>query len=252
MKSLIVGNGQIGSALFEIFSKFHETHVRDFEAVTLEDVEVLHIAYPWSDKFVEITRAYIDEYKPKLTMIHSTVKIGTTRKLGEHVVYTPERGRFPNLAKEMIVYKKFIGGDDMDDLVLASRYFLACKWPVQIVSDPDTTETLKLVSNAHMGLEIAWRQELDRWEIDAKAYAMWEDSYFHGYIYTGQMEIVRPRMDPGPIGGHCILPSVDIMAETFKSSLILEFIKYSNEQAQRKKDSFAVAGNGHAEVSLIR
>ncbi len=251
MKSLIVGNGQIGSALFEIFSKHHETHVRDFEAITLEGIEVLHVCYPYTDKFVEQTQAYIAEYTPKLTMIHSTVAIGTTEKCGEHVVNTPERGRFPQLAKEMKVFKKFIGGHNMDDLVLASRYFMACEWKVQIVDDPKITEMLKLVSNAHMGLEIAWRQELARWDIDEEAYDLWEDSYFHGYVRLGQTEIVRPRMKPGPIGGHCIIPSTEILSQTFDSK-VLEFIKQSNEQAKRQKDNFSIHTNGRPEIPSIR
>jgi len=252
MKSLIIGNGEIGSALFEIFHKVHETHVRGFEAVTLEGIEILHIAYPWTEKFVDNTTEYIAEYKPKLTMIHSTVPVGTTEQLGDHVVNTPERGRFPNLAKEMVGYKKFIGGFDMDDLVLASQYFLACKWPVQIIDDPKITETLKLVSNAHMGLEIAWRQELERWGIDKDAYEAWEDSYFHGYIYFGQMNLVRSRMKPDPIGGHCILHSVDLLAQHQPKSILLEFIKFSNEQTKRKRETEVVHRNGSTPLSIIR
>lgn len=233
MKSLIIGNGQIGSALFEIFSKVHETHVRDFEAVDLDGVEILHIAYPYSKAFVETTKDYIDQYKPGLTMIHSTVKIGTTEQCGPHVVHTPERGRFPHLAKEMKVYRKFIGGFDVDDLDLAEQYFKMCKWETQLIDDPEITETLKLVSNAHMGLEIAWRQELERWGIDRESLQLWESSYFQGYMYLGQHHLVRPQMRPDPIGGHCILPSIDILLQTFDSPC-LEFVRESDGKTKRQ------------------
>ena len=243
MKSLIIGNGQIGSALFEIFSKVHETSIRDIEPLHLEGVEALHIAYPFSDEFVTQTLAYIDEYKPRLTMIHSSVPIGTTEKCGDHVLHTPERGRFPNLSRQMVYFKKFIGGFDQYDLKLAYDYFEACSWNVYVLFDPKITESLKLISNAHMGLEIAWRQEVERMGIDKLAYENWEDSYFDGYVYFGEMNLIRPRMKSQPIGGHCILPCVEMLSQSFDSPL-LKSIGESNVLAQRKVAQESIGGNG--------
>lgn len=238
MKSLIIGAGQIGSALNEIFSDTFDCHMRDIAPLKLEGVEVLHIAYPYSDKFVGDTKAYIEQYKPRLTMIHSTVAIGTTEECGDHVVHTPERGRFPNLAKEMISYKKFIGGFDMDDCALAAQYLRACKWDSQIVDDPKITEALKLISNAHMGLEIAWRQELEHWLVDREVYQLWEDSYFSGYVRFGQMNLIRPRMRPDPIGGHCIVPSVEILKKSMKIPFLDQILE-TNERTKREKETQA-------------
>jgi hypothetical protein len=243
MKSLIIGNGQIGSALFEIFSKVHETHVRDFEASNLDGIEILHICYPYSDKFIESTKNYIDQYRPRLTIIHSSVAIGTTDKCGDHVVHAPERGRFPKLAKQMSYFKKFIGGSNQEDCNLAAKYFDICNWNTHIVLDPKITEALKLISNAHMGLEIAWRQEIDRWGIDRQIYALWEDSYFGGYMRFGEYNLLRSRMNPDPIGGHCILPCVDILSQTYESPA-LKFIKESNNVMAERQTKEKISGNG--------
>lgn len=238
MKSLIIGKGQIGQALFEIFSKVHECYIRDIRA-ELDDpksIEVLHLAYPDSENFVESVLDYKAYYKPRLTIIHSSVAIGTTQQCGEHVVHSPERGRFPNLAREMRMYRKFIGFEEIEDGDLAAFYINACNWPTQLVDDPQQTEMLKLLSNAHMGLEIAWRQEVERLGVNAEIYQLWEQSYQTGYMKTNQHHLIRPIMRPDPIGGHCILPCIDLLLQRFASKF-LELIKESNGLAKRKEES---------------
>lgn len=251
MKTLIIGAGQIGQALKEIFEKKYETHIRDIEPLDLEGVEILHVAYPYSEHFIAITKAYIAQYKPRLTVIHSTVAVGVTEECGTHVLHSPERGRFPHLAKEMLAYKKFIAGYDIDDLDMAVQYFQKAGFRTQICDDPKITEKLKLISNAHMGLEIAWRQELERWGIDKEFYEWWEESYFQGYLYLNQSNLIRPRMRPDPIGGHCILQSIEILKEQFPS-LLLDFVETSNELAKRKKEADERTSARAAEVSTLR
>jgi hypothetical protein len=238
MKSLIIVKGQIGQALFEIFSKVHECYIRDvlIEQNDPGEVEVLHIAYPYSENFIDNTKEYVAYYRPQLTIIHSSVAVGTTRKIGGHIVHSPERGRFPNLAKEMLIYKKFVGGFDIDDVDMACAYFQACKWETQAIDSPNTTELLKLISNIHMGLEIAWRQEVARMGCNTEVYSLWEESYRAGYLKMGQHNLIRPIMKPGPIGGHCILPCTEILGGQFESKLF-DFIKESNEK-RKQEESF--------------
>lgn len=249
MRSLIIGRGQIGQALLNIFSRYHETQIRDIEPVKVHgQVEILHIAYPYSEDFVRYTVKYMDEYKPKLTMIHSSVKIGTTDLCGEHVVHTPERGRHPNLDFEMREFPKFVAGRDCEDVRIAEQYFVECEWPVHTMFNPQATELYKLASNVHLALEVAWRQTVERMieQIGHNAfprlgYEEWEDSYNRGHRSLGQQQLLRPRLKPGPIGGHCLLPCLDILSESFKSPFF-KAIKESNEKAQdeqRERDSDA-------------
>jgi hypothetical protein len=91
-----------------------------------------------------------------------------------------------------------------------------------------------------MGLEIAWRQEVERMMeelgINPKEYDIWEKTYRDGCLQVKDFNLVRPLMKPDPIGGHCILPCLDILKKSFNSP-ILDFITDSNE---RKKSEHAV------------
>jgi UDP-N-acetyl-D-mannosaminuronate dehydrogenase len=234
VKSLIIGAGQVGSSLLKIISPHHESYIRDVDSISVEGVEVLHICYPDSASFVDTTKSYIEEYKPKLTVINSSVAVGKTAQCGPHVVNSPVRGRHPNLETEMLHYPKFIGTDNRDDADLAAKYFQECGWET-VVCDSNTTEFLKLISNVHMGLEIAWRQEVGRmmraFGVSVAAYEEWERSYNEGYRKSGHDNLIRPLMRPGPIGGHCILPCTEILLSQFYSP-VLQFILDSNEKAK--------------------
>lgn len=237
MKSLIIGSGQIGQALFEIISKVYDCSIRDIEDIDIEGVKVLHIAFPWSDAFVNQVHAYKLKYKPELTVIHSTVAIGTTAKCGTGVVHAPERGRYPHLAFEMLKFTKFIAGLGAADVNSAREYFEACGWTTRVFYDPSLTELAKLLSNVHLGMEIAWRQTVERMHerlrLDSGCYEVWEESYNKGHEYLGQKQLLRPMLSPKPIGGHCVLPSVDILSRTFETNIV-DFIRRSDAEANRK------------------
>ena len=241
MKGLIIGKGEVGQGLYEIVKEFHETHIRDIQDMVVDDVKILHICYPNVENFIDETRNYIMQYKPRLTVIHSSISPGLTNLIGPHVIYSPVRGRHPNLAKEMRRYPKFIAGHNVDDVQIAANYFKACKWPLVLTSEVMGTEVLKLLSNIHMGLEIAWAQEVDRilksFQCSQDLYQEWERTYNKGYKELFQENLIRPIMKPDPIGGHCILECTDILRKQIKSEP-LEFIVNSNTKAwQEQEDS---------------
>lgn len=242
MKSLVIGAGQIGKALHQIFSKAHECSIRDKDDLIYSDVSVLHIAYPYSDEFVNSTKGYIHQYNPELTVIHSTVAVGTTDELGEHVVHSPERGRFPNLADQMFVFPKFIGGGNIYDQALAKEYFDELGWQTVLVPNSKWTELSKLLSNVHLALEIAWRQEVDRIAVELTGepanaiYSSWEHSYVKALAKLEEIQLIRPIMRPNPIGGHCILPCTDILSDQY-SSPFFDLIRESNAKRQTEEDS---------------
>lgn len=242
MKSLVIGAGEVGSAIYEVIKDFHKSFIRDIEEIEEKDFEVIHICYPDHDGFVKTTKKYIEKYNPKLTIVHSSIKVGTTDQLGNHVVYSPVRGRHPNLAPEIRVYDKFISGRDTEDIVLASKYFLACKLNVITDDNPVNLEMMKLLSNIHMGVEIAWRQEVARilkqFKCDPYIYNAWELSYANGYKALKQEHLMRPRMRPDPIGGHCILECTEILSDQYPSK-IFDFIRQSNEKSKKEREDNA-------------
>src|SRR5450756_1893437 len=50
---------------------------------TANELDVLHICIPVpnKNKFIKIAKGYIEKYQPKLTIINSTVPVGTTVEL---------------------------------------------------------------------------------------------------------------------------------------------------------------------------
>lgn len=235
MKVLIVGNGQIGQAMQSILAPYHDVHIRDLAGYPLSDVKVLHICYPDSEVFVNETRAYIKEYHPDFTIIHSSVGIGKTIACGSHVLHVPVRGRHPHLAAQIPAFPLFVGGENKEDRDVAVAYLEGCNLVATPVNDPTGTELVKLLSNIHMGLEITWRQEvgriLEHYNVDPLIYDRWEDSYNEGYRITNNEQLTRPRLSPDPIGGHCILECTEILGNQYESKAF-EFIKESNEKAK--------------------
>lgn len=235
MKVLIIGKGEVGSAIYEIIKNFHEVHIRDIEGYQLDEVEILHICYPDFVNFVDITRGYIKQYKPRVTIINSSVRIGTTELVGGDVAYVPVRGRHPNLSKEIPIYKQFVGANDDEVVNFVSQYYESCGMSVYRVYNSKSVELIKVLSNVHMGLEIAWRQEVDRvfsdFNVSSSVYESWEDDYNRGYRILGQDQLMRPRMKSDPIGGHCILECTKILKSQFPS-VIFDFILESNEQVK--------------------
>src|SRR5262249_41175155 len=82
----VVGLGEIGRPLLELLSTRYVTLGVDVPPPSSlpEGIDVLHICYPFEIKdFVGETARYIDLFKPSLTIINSTVGVGTTRAVAE-------------------------------------------------------------------------------------------------------------------------------------------------------------------------
>lgn len=237
MKTLVVGNGEVGQALARVIEGFHETHIKDIEPLYVMGVEVLQICYPEHDNFVQTTQDYIELYNPKVTIINSSVSVGTCDHFGDEVIYSPVRGRHPKLATDLKIYPKFVFGENAFKRGLVVDYFKMCGLECVEFPNRKAGEVLKLLSNIHMGVEIAWRQEVKRilghYGIAPIIYEQWEETYAVGYLKSGDPHLVRPRMRPDPIGGHCILPCTEILSKQFPSK-IFDFVLESNEKRLRE------------------
>lgn len=237
MKSLVIGAGQVGSALKDVLSTHYEVLIKDVEDLDVQDVKVLHICYPDHEGFDQTTRDYVEKYKPNLTIIHSSVPLGTTSKCGEDFVYSPVRGRHPHLASEMKKFTKFVASKNSLKAQQALIYFESIGWPTRLADSPEALEMFKVLSNVHMGLEIAWRQEVERllkaFNLNPADYEQWERTYRHGLLNLNDYNLIRSVMKPDPIGGHCILPCTEILKSQFESKLF-DFILESNEKAKRE------------------
>ena len=106
MRTLVIGAGEVGKSLAKVLKEFHETFVRDLKPVLVDNVKIMNICFPYSDKFEQAVKKYQAEYNPKLTIIHSTVPVGTSRRL--NAVHSPIHGKHPSLARGIKTFIKYI------------------------------------------------------------------------------------------------------------------------------------------------
>jgi UDP-N-acetyl-D-mannosaminuronate dehydrogenase len=227
-KVVVVGLGEIGKPLFRIISEHHEVVGVDISPVgPVDHVDVLHVCYPFQIKdFIGETARYIEFFKPALTVINSTVAVGTTRAIAERtgtaVVNSPVRGKHTRMLEDLRFYTKFVGALDSAAVEKAVFHFRSVGLKTKVLSSPEATELAKLTETTYFGLMIAWAQELERY-CDQSGQDYQEITSFYDEI-----KFFPPvKYFPGVIGGHCVMPNSEILSK-FRKSVMLEAIQTSN------------------------
>src|SRR5215475_7919019 len=168
-KVVVAGLGEVGKPLFELMSRHHDTIGVDIAPpARIEPADVLHVCYPFQIKdFIGETARYIELFKPALSIINSTVSIGTTRavanRTGAVVVNSPVRGKHARMLEEMRSYSKFVGAMDPAAGAAAANHFEAAGLKTKVLSSPEATELAKLTETTYFGVMIAWAQEVERY-----------------------------------------------------------------------------------------
>jgi UDP-N-acetyl-D-mannosaminuronate dehydrogenase len=227
-KVVVVGLGEIGKPLLQLISEHYEVVGVDISPVgPVDQVNVLHVCYPFQIKdFIGETARYIELFKPALTVINSTVAVGTTRAIavrtGTAVVNSPVRGKHAHMLDELRSYTKFVGALDPAGAQKAGHHFESLALKTKILSSPEATELAKLTETTYFGLIVAWAQELERY-CDESGQDYQEITSFYDEI-----KFFPPvKYFPGVIGGHCVMPNIDILSK-FRQSVVLEAIQASN------------------------
>jgi UDP-N-acetyl-D-mannosaminuronate dehydrogenase len=194
----------------------------------------MHICYPFEIyDFVGETVQYIARYKPTLTIINSTVGVGTTRRIAADadadVVHSPVRGKHARMRDEMVSYTKFIGALNSVAAHNAARHFESSGFKTKILSSPETTELGKLAETTYFGMMIAWAQEVERY-CDRTA-----TNYDEVISLFGEVKFFPPiKYFPGIIGGHCVMRNIKILSRVDRSAL-LRAIEASNEKKTERE-----------------
>ena len=234
----ILGYGEVGRAIARFYKK---PKIKDLKRDDgLEGVEVLNICIPWSDDFIKTSVKEIKAIKPRITIIHSTVLPGTTKKIAKAtkslVVHSPIRGVHPHLYGGIKVFVKYIGTDNDRAGRLAKRHLDGLGMKTKVFKPSVTTEIGKLLSTSYYGLCIAWHGEMkkicDRAGVSFEAAVTdFNKSYNQGYKILKKPNVVRPVLYPPQkgIGGHCLIENTRILRKYYKKSkalgLILEYKK---------------------------
>ncbi len=224
---LIIGDGEVGSSLFKILKPRYNVSIRDLKDSVNGAFDVLHICYPPIKNFVAVTKNYIKIYQPKIVLIHGTVPVGTTAKIGDIAVHSPVRGTHPNLEKGLKTFVKYFSGPKAKE---AAKIFANVGVKTKIFSKSEVTELGKILDTTYYGWNIIFCKEVkkicDSIGLDFnEVYTIQNLDYNDGYNKLGKKNVVRPVLKPtsGKIGGHCVVPNCDLL-----SSWLTDAIKKRN------------------------
>ncbi len=239
--SLIVGRGEIGKALLAFLNEMKaKVFIRDVRSVKVPKIDVLHIAFPYSEDFISQVRSYIELYDPQLTIVYSTLPIGTTQEVGHDIVHSPVEGRHPNLESSIAMGVRWLGSSNKNALADAVMFWKPYVKTIRTVSSSGHTEFLKLRSTAKYGVNIVWAdyeasvaKELD---MDFDALKQFDLDYNTLYSQMGLNQFQRYILDPpgGQIGGHCVVPNAEILDVQFPHPM-LGLIKDMKPKKKGKK-----------------
>ena len=244
MTDIILGMGEVGETLFDLLidRKFDcigidldDSKCKNYtENEIIENPQYLHVCLPGElEKFTDIVIDWINKIKNiEVVVIHSTVKPGTTKSIQEKssipILFSPVRGVHRRFLDDIKKYTKFISfdGKEIDSKIkkdLENR-FEKVDW----MSTTKTAELAKiLVDTTYYGWLINYAQitkmicEKENVDFDE----MWK---FADEIHENLGN--RPKMFPGVIGGHCVIPNLDLVE--YEN---LDIIKKVNEMYEKFK-----------------
>ena len=244
MTDVILGMGEVGQTLFDLLvdRKFDcvgidldDSKCKKYsENEVIKNPEYLHVCLPGElTGFTDIVLDWIDKIKNiQVVIIHSTVKPGTTKiiqeKLSIPILFSPVRGVHKRFLNDIKKYTKFISFDGIEidpkiKIDLENR-FEKIDW----MSTTKTAELAKiLVDTTYYGWLINYAQitkmicEKENVDFDE----MWK---FADEIHENLGN--RPKMFPGIIGGHCVIPNLDLVE--YEN---LDIIKKINEMYEKFK-----------------
>jgi UDP-N-acetyl-D-mannosaminuronate dehydrogenase len=243
--TVIVGLGEVGDPLRQLADRAGERVVGiDVDTASYPErgtVDVMHICFPFQvGDFVGEAKRYIELMQPRLTVINSTVPVGTTRQVqnatGTPVAYSPVRGKHAAMLDQLLTYVKFVGANDSATARRAADHFESLGLQTRVVESAETAEIAKLTETTYFGVLIAWAQTVARWCEDVGA------DYDEVASFYEEIRFFPPvKYFPGVIGGHCVMPNIELLAERFDSGF-LDAVRSSNaEQTAREEAGVALS-----------
>lgn len=224
MRHVVCGMGEVGTALWNVIAESNQD-VYSHDPPKLGDpctgsllgCDVLHICYGWCNGFIETVKEYQGQFRPEVTIIHSTVPVGTTRMVGGRIAHSPVHGVHPNLEQGLKTFDKLVAGVCERSTQFASISLASCKMFPVIYSSPESTELSKILCTTQYAWNVVLCKEIAK-ECEKlgvpfeEVYSQWNQEYNRGYRELGKENVTRPNLTPmpGPIGGHCLIPNAKL------------------------------------------
>lgn len=239
-KDVVAGLGEIGKPILQLISKTTNTYGYDLNPNLMDkkfkkyeslQTRLLHVCIPFNENFVRNVIALKKKYNPMGIVIHSTISPGTTKKLQQYldipIIYSATRGVHKRMLYDLKRYTKFfaIEKDAPNAKWATTTYSILlkkCKVNTKQMTDPMTLELAKIVvDTSYYGWLINYAQLSNMLAIKHKVDydEMWSFAdEIHKFLGN------RPKMFPGFIGGHCVIPNLDLINDR-----TLDIIKEINQ-----------------------
>lgn len=254
MKDVVAGLGQIGKPILQLISKatvvvgydtnpklFNQTKFAKFEKL---ETRFLHVCIPYTDNFIRNVESLYKKFKPKSLVLHSTVSPYTTKnlqtKLPIPIIYSATRGVHKRMLHDLRRYAKFYAIEPRaPNADWASKEFsrLMHKSGVDTkrMSSPITLELAKIVCDtSYLGWLINYAQISNMIAIQHGV------DYDEMWSFSDEIHKLlgnRPKMFPGFIGGHCVIPNLNLI-----HNQTLDLIRdMNNHYAKKVKNAKTIA-----------
>ena len=227
-KDMVAGIGEIGKPILKLLSKDNIVvgfdlnpdlmDERKFERYQNLKTSFLHIAIPVTGKFINNVLKLCKKFQPECIVIHSTVKPGTTEelqgKLTIPVIYSATRGVHKRMIYDLKRYTKFfvISANAPRGKWASARYvklMKRCDIKTKKMSKPETLELAKIICDtSYLGWLVNYAQLSNMIAIQHGV------DYDEMWSFSDEIQEFlgnRPKMFPGIIGGHCVIPNIDLI-----------------------------------------
>jgi len=154
------------------------------------------------------------------------------------VAHSPVRGVHKSLEYmkwELKRWTKYVGGVNKKSAEATERHFKKLELKTKLLKSCLETELAKLFETTYRAWMIACFQEMHR---ISRSLGADFDSVVDFIEDTHRVRLDRPVMFPDVIGGHCLIPNVELLLKSYDSNF-LRLILESNEKRQMeiKKES---------------
>lgn len=220
------GMGEVGSALVKAIWKGNKVYVSDKAFIGRPDVgpvDFLHVAIPYGKEFLDAVRGEMEVYRPRYTVIHSTVPVGTTRLIGGKTCHSPIRGQHADPKYGFFRFIKYLGSMDKKTEAAVIQHLAWSGIHVSAGWKPEETEFAKLLCLSRYLNDLAFMETASklckRFRVRREIVNDWTMTYNIGYAKS---RYVRPLLDfpNGKVGGHCVIPVNRILVNQVRSSFL--------------------------------
>lgn len=228
LKNVVAGLGEIGNPILQLISKAGPVvgydinpklvDLKKFKKYENLGTSFLHVCIPFNKHFISNIVSLYDKFKPQSVVIHSTISPGTTEKIQKilpiPVIYSATRGVHKRMLHDLKRYVKFYAVDPKTPRAeWASREYSKllkiCGVKTKRMTNPRTLELAKIiVDTSYYGWLITYSQLSNMIAIKNKV------DYDEMWSFADEIHKIlgnRPKMFPGFIGGHCVIPNLDLI-----------------------------------------